>query len=164
MRKYKAIIYILLVISIIACSNKDEDSIALHRIESSTIQQLSKIDYPLDELVVGQNNPKLFDIQWTPTLFYIGNSTTAVSVAPLSYQIHFDLKGANFENAETYSVTTNESIEVFLNDLNDFVKNRFNIAAGISQEIEIRIGTRFGEGNNNMNYSSNVQTITVTPF
>ena len=88
MKTYKKyIIGILCLLGMAACSEKDAEPV-LTRVVPSALD-----DFPFDDYVL-QNpedeDPLLFTVTWTETLFYLDGSSTPMPIAPVEYTLQVE--------------------------------------------------------------------------
>lgn len=160
MKKLYSIFVIIAGALILASCNKREPAIT-----SVTPSVIGSV--PAEELVISEimkERDTLFVLNWTPAKFK--TSSGSVDVAPLVNYIEFDAYGNGFANAAAYSIIQGEvtSLAIPVMDFSVWVlANIKGAKAGSATKIEVRIKTKYGDGEN-YTYSNNAPVITINPF
>lgn len=102
-----------------------------------------------------------FSLSWTNPEYKF---TTGISSQDVSYTIEMDTAGANFTNPKKASVVVSRELgySITQSQLNDFLLNTMELAAGIPHNLEIRVKSSLI--NNSALLISNVISFTVTPY
>lgn len=162
MKKYSALYLLFALLLAAGCS--DDDKVTLYSIQQSVIETLPAETLDLGELTESGTNPLLFTIRWSPTEFLTSHTSGPTPVAPLTYNVEIDRIGAGFASARTYAATSADSVDVFVDDMNTFLINELSAVASNEVQVEVRIVSKYGEGDRNTSYSSNVETVTLIPY
>lgn len=162
MKTYKKyIIGILCLLGMAACSEKDAEPV-LTRVVPSALD-----DFPFDDYVL-QNpedeDPLLFTVTWTETLFYLDGSSTPMPIAPVEYTLQVDKAGNNFESPQTLATTSSLVANIYTKELNNLMEESLDAIPGEKMDIELRVLTSYGQNVVREVVSSNTMKLAVTPF
>ena len=109
-------------------------------------------------------NPLLMTVTWTETKFSLdGNVFPA---GPVSYILEADRAGNNFANPVTLAASTGLAANLYVNDINNLLLNKFNGTPGVAIPLELRLTTIYGETTKTENrvVSPQILDLTLTPF
>ncbi|HEV8286511.1 MAG TPA: SusE domain-containing protein [Chitinophagaceae bacterium] len=89
--------------------------------------------------------------------------TTGISSQNVNYQLEIDTTGANFTNPKKkiISITSDLSLSITQNDLNDYLLNQLQLITAVSHNIEMRIKSAIGSA---VPLYSNVLKFVTTPY
>ncbi|MGN6417812.1 MAG: SusE domain-containing protein [Pseudobacter sp.] len=152
-------IFASLACLILSCSKKEK--LTLTGAEGSLIKELAATEYVLEN--PGDEDPLLFTINWTETLFK-GGGGEPVPAAPFTYTLQVDDAGNNFDSAKVLAVTSDLSFDVHTKAINSFLMDSLDAHPGSRKEIEFRLLITYGQNGAGKTYSGNVMKIAVTPF
>lgn len=153
---------ILCLLGFMACSS-DDDTPMLSHVESSIIDNLPAQSYILSEPAEG-DNPLLFTVTWSETMFYLDGSSTPTPAAPITYSLEMDRKGNNFESPVVIAGTGGLSANVFMKDFNLQLLTDLKANPNEVVDIEFRIIANYGQNLAGIAVSGNTIPLSVTPF
>ncbi|MDR0799629.1 MAG: SusF/SusE family outer membrane protein [Dysgonamonadaceae bacterium] len=158
---YSFILTASLMISLAGCSESDKTP-AITKIESGVLDPLP-FNY-VELLLPDQGtNPQLVTATWSSTKFILDGKQAAV--APVTYNLEIDKKGANFANAVTLASSPDLAVQLYVNDVNKILVDNFEAIPKEEIEMEIRLVTTYGQnGALNRVFSPNVLALTLIPF
>ena len=89
--------------------------------------------------------------------------TTGVNSQNVTYQVDLDTTGANFTNPQkkVFSISSDLSLTLSQNDLNDYLLNQLQLKPGMSHNLEFRVISSIGTA---IPLLSNVLKFSVTPY
>lgn len=155
------IITLLCLLGLIGCKD-DESTPVLTKIIPSTIDNFPSDNYVLTEPL--DNNPLLFTVTWTETMFQLDGSANPIPAAPVNYTLQIDKVGNNFASPQTVAVTSSLSTNIYVKDFNELLLKNLALAADQSAEVELRILANYGQNLAGESLSANTITLTVTPY
>ena len=90
--------------------------------------------------------------------------TTGVSSQSVSYQVEIDTTGSNFTNPnrKILSISTDLSLTITQNDLNDYLLNQLQLSTTMTHNVEMRVRSTLA--GNAIPLFSNVLKFTVKPY
>ena len=88
--------------------------------------------------------------------------STGLSSQDVSYLVEIDVEGSNFSKPKAIGLSKDLSVSFTQGELNDYLLNSLNLAAGVAQKIEFRVTSRLL--NNSVPLASNTLKFTITPY
>lgn len=144
---------------LLACSKKEQTLITDPK--GSLLDELPASEYVLEN--PGEENPLLFTVSWSATLFQMGDGTT-VPAAPVTYTLQIDNAGNEFAAAKILTVTSTLEAKIYTKDLNAFMTDSLGAGPGEKREVELRLLINYGQNTAGMLYSANLLRLAITPF
>lgn len=163
MKKYTCLLAFLLgLCSLWSCEN-DDISPELTYTEPSMIENLPFLQIRLEQ-PDGNENPLLCTVKWSATRFFLDNSGEPAATVPVSYTLQADRAGNDFAEAQVLAAGTSLSADLYVKTFNEFLLSTLKTEAGQPVELELRVVTNYGEGEDDYVVSGNRIPFTVTPY
>lgn len=118
----------------------------------------------MDIRQIMKESDNLFTLTWMPAEFLANDGS--IFVAPIIYNVEFDVFGKGFSNAKAYSIIQGDAheLDIPVSDFGSWVLTNISGAkGGEAIDLEIRIKAQYGDGENFV-YSSNAKKITIIPY
>ncbi len=147
----------LFLLIILSSCKKEENKIYY---EGGTAPSLSASKTGTIPLSFANKDQEAVKLSWTNPDYKF---TTGLSSQNVNYQLEIDTTGANFTNPQKkiISISSDLSLSITQNDLNDYLLNQLQLTAATPHNIEMRIKSAIG---NVVPLYSNVLKFAVTPY
>jgi len=147
----------LFLLIILSSFKKEENKIYY---EGGTAPSLSASKTGTIPLSFANKDQEAVKLSWTNPDYKF---TTGLSSQNVNYQLEIDTTGANFTNPQKkiISISSDLSLSITQNDLNDYLLNQLQLTAATPHNIEMRIKSAIG---NVVPLYSNVLKFAVTPY
>ncbi|MFW5757293.1 MAG: SusE domain-containing protein [Bacteroidota bacterium] len=148
-------VFVGIILVITSCEDERENPV----LDISQIQAPVILDPTGGDYVLLQENAEnqLFTIEWEEADYVMD------SIVKPSYAVEIDLAGNDFQSPATLSTTTETSVDVTVNRMND-ISGVLGLPVEVSADLELRVRSFYSDASEMLTVTSDPVSISVTPF